>query len=102
MKNLLGFCFSLFNNKYAAQQGYKSAYVTYGGIQLFVSLFAIPLYIYGKKLRNWTDEKELMRSLYHEDNVPPSVSSKSKYDYDESISNVSSEERARSMHEEAR
>ena len=43
-----------------------------------------------------------MRSLYHEDNVPPSVSSKSKYDYDESISNVSSEERARSMHEEAR
>lgn len=102
LKNLLGFCFSLFNNKYAAQQGYKSAYVTYGGIQLFVSLFAIPLYIYGKKLRNWTDEKELMRSLYHEDNVPPSVSSKSKYDYDESISNVSSEERARSMHEEAR
>lgn len=41
--------FSLFNNKYAAKQGYKSAYVTYGGIQLFVSLFAIPLYIYGKK-----------------------------------------------------
>lgn len=51
-------------------------------------------------MRNWTDEKELMRSLYHEDNVPPSVCSKSKYDDDESISNVSSEERARSMHEE--
>lgn len=46
-------------------------------------------------MRNWTDEKELMRSLYHEDNVPPSVCSKSKYDDDESISNVSSEERAR-------
>ena len=26
-----------------------------------------------KKLRRWTDEKEFMRSLYHEDNVPPSV-----------------------------
>lgn len=78
LKNLLGFCFSLFNNKYADHHGYKNAYVTYGGIQLFVSLFAIPLYIFGKKLRRWTDEKELMRSLYHEDNVPPSVMSKCK------------------------
>ncbi|CAK9438609.1 uncharacterized protein LODBEIA_P28330 [Lodderomyces beijingensis] len=76
LKNFLGFCFSLFNNRYADRQGYKDAYVTYGGIQLFVSLFAIPLYIYGKKMRRWTDEKELMRSLYHEDNVPPSVASK--------------------------
>ncbi|KAI5955778.1 hypothetical protein KGF54_001280 [Candida jiufengensis] len=76
LKNFLGFCFSLFNNKYADSQGYKDAYVTYGGIQLFVSLFAIPLYVYGKKIRRWTDEKELMRSLYHEDNVPPSMSSK--------------------------
>ncbi|KAI3403866.1 hypothetical protein KGF56_003296 [Candida oxycetoniae] len=82
LKNFLGFCFSLFNNKYADAQGYKNAYVTYGGIQLFVSLFAIPLYIYGKKSRRWTDEKELMRSLYHEDNIPPSVSLKSKYDND--------------------
>ena len=73
LKNLLGFCFSLFNNKYADREGYRAAYVTYGGIQIFVSLFAIPLYIYGKKLRRWTDEKEFMRSLYHEDNVPPSV-----------------------------
>ncbi|KAL6453704.1 hypothetical protein SBY92_005276 [Candida maltosa Xu316] len=82
LKNLLGFCFSLFNNKYADEEGYRAAYVTYGGIQLFVSLFAIPLYIYGKKLRHWTDEKELMRWLYHEDNVPPSVASKNKMDFD--------------------
>ncbi|KAI5967440.1 hypothetical protein KGF57_000383 [Candida theae] len=101
LKNLLGFCFSLFNNKYAAQEGYKSAYVTYGGIQLFVSLFAIPLYIYGKKLRHWTDEKEFMRSLYHEDNVPPSVASKCKDDFDDSISNAPSEERVKTSDEGA-
>lgn len=39
-------------------------------VQLFVSLFGIPLYIYGKKLRSWTDRREILRRLYHEDNVP--------------------------------
>lgn len=80
LKNLLGFCFSLFNNRYADDEGYRAAYVTYAGIQIFVSLFAIPLYVYGKKLRHWTDKTESMRWLYHEENVPPSVASRNKLD----------------------
>ncbi|EGW34908.1 uncharacterized protein SPAPADRAFT_130850 [Spathaspora passalidarum NRRL Y-27907] len=76
LKNLLGFCFSLFNNKFADSQGYRNSFVVYGCIQIFVSLWGIPLYIYGKRLRRWTDEKEIMRALYHVDNIPPSVGTK--------------------------
>ena len=72
MKNLLGFCFSLFNNKYADREGYRAAYVTYGEFK-YLSVFCYPTLHIWQKLRRWTDEKEFMRSLYHEDNVPPSV-----------------------------
>lgn len=72
-KNFFGFVFSLFNNGFFDTKGGRTTFIVYGSIQIFVSLFAIPLYIYGKKLRSWTDEKEILRYLYHEDNLPRSL-----------------------------
>lgn len=68
-KNVIGFLFSLFNNEFNHKQGYKNAFVVFGCVEIFVGLFAIPLYFYGKRLRRWTDEKEFMRKLYHVDNL---------------------------------
>ncbi|KAK6457805.1 member of major facilitator superfamily multidrug-resistance protein [Scheffersomyces xylosifermentans] len=85
LKNFMGFIFSLFNIDFIHARSQRTAFITYGCIQLFVSLFAIPLYIYGKKMRSWTDEKELLRRLYHEDNVPRNV-------YKESIKEVTKNE----------
>lgn len=70
LKNFLGFIFSIFNNAAYSARGGKNIFIAYGMVQLFVSLFGIPLYIYGKKLRSWTDRREILRRLYHEDNVP--------------------------------
>lgn len=70
MKNFLGFVFSLFNTSFLHNEGGRITFATYGIIQIFFSLMAIPLYIYGKKIRCWTDEKEILRMLYHVDNVP--------------------------------
>jgi len=69
-KNIIGFLFSLFNTQFNHNEGYKNAFVVFGCIEIFIGLFAIPLYFYGKRLRRWTDENEFMRSLYHVDNVP--------------------------------
>lgn len=73
-KNLLGFIFSLFNNGFFDAKGGRTTFVVYGAVQIFVSLWGIPLYIYGKKIRSWTDEKEILKYLYHEDNAPVSAS----------------------------
>lgn len=73
LKNLIGFIFSLFNNNFANARGNRTAFVTYGAVQIFVSLWAIPLYIYGKRLRSWTDKKEFLKKLYHVDNIPRNV-----------------------------
>lgn len=63
-KNVLGFLFSLFNNSFNEHHGYKIGFVTFGCIEIFVGLWAIPLYIYGKRIRRWHDKKEIMKPLY--------------------------------------
>lgn len=66
-KNIIGFVFSLFNNHaYASLEG-KRLFVIYGCVQLFVGLLGIVFYVYGKICRAWTDDKEMLRSLYHAD-----------------------------------
>ncbi|SCU89514.1 LANO_0D05248g1_1 [Lachancea nothofagi CBS 11611] len=64
LKNVMGFAFSFFNANFNAQQGYKTAFVVYGCVEIFVGLFAIPLYHYGKKARHWTDSKGLLSFSY--------------------------------------
>lgn len=72
-KNFLGFVFSLFNNIYLHHEGGRLTFATYGIIQIVLSAFAIPLYIYGKRCRSWTDDKELLKFLYHADNASVAV-----------------------------
>lgn len=72
-KNFLGFVFSLFNNTYLHHEGGRLTFATYGIIQIFFSAFAIPLYIYGKTCRAWTDDKEILKFLYHADNANVAV-----------------------------
>ncbi|KAK9387715.1 major facilitator superfamily domain-containing protein [Lipomyces mesembrius] len=62
-KNVLGFVFSLFTNTFIEHAGTKATFVTFGCIQLFVCLLAVPLYMFGKVFRRWTDQKQLMRYL---------------------------------------
>ncbi|GMG00159.1 hypothetical protein BVG19_g4496 [[Candida] boidinii] len=64
MKNTVGFIFSLFNNNFIDARNPRTAFLTYGGVQMFLCLFAIPLFYYGKCTRAWTDDKEFMKYLY--------------------------------------
>ncbi|EGV65753.1 hypothetical protein PSN45_003459 [Yamadazyma tenuis] len=87
-KNFIGFAFSLFNNSFMQARGARITFATYAIIQIVVSVFGIPLYIYGKKCRAWTDEKELLRFLYNPDNLQKDVSV-SQEDTKENLDNVS-------------
>ncbi|CUM66269.1 uncharacterized protein PRCAT00003930001 [Priceomyces carsonii] len=80
LKNLLGFIFSLFNTNFFHARGGKTTFITYGAVQLFISLFAIPLYIYGKRIRSWTDEKELLRWLYYVEKENSTANNNDKYE----------------------
>lgn len=86
-KNFLGFIFSLFNNIFMHKAGSRVTFAVYACIQIFVSLFAIPLYIYGKKGRAWTDEKHMMRKLHH--SHPKTNYKEEKEDFD--VTNSSNE-----------
>lgn len=63
-KNVIGFLFSLFVPKLLASKGSKTAFVIFGSIQIFLCLFAIPMFIYGKRARHWADCRDIMRYLY--------------------------------------
>jgi hypothetical protein len=55
-----GFVFSLFFNRWLDAQGSKRVFISLGGIQLACLAFTIPLYIFGKRMRMWTVEKNFM------------------------------------------
>jgi hypothetical protein len=63
-KNTIGFLFSLFVPEFVNAKGSKDAFVVFGCIEIFLCLWAIPLYFYGKRLRHWTDCANFMRYLY--------------------------------------
>ncbi|OBA22466.1 MFS general substrate transporter [Metschnikowia bicuspidata var. bicuspidata NRRL YB-4993] len=68
-KNIIGFVFSLFNNHaYASLEG-KDLFVIYGCAQLFLSLLGVLIYVFGKVWRSWTDDLNLLRCLYHKDEL---------------------------------
>lgn len=66
-KNTIGFLFSLFVNHFLETSGPKTLFVVFGSIQIFLCLWAIPLYIYGKRLRHWTDNKNMMKYFFLRD-----------------------------------
>lgn len=57
---LHGFVFSLFFNTWLESDGAKMTFIALGVIQIGCLLFTIPLYIYGKRLRMWTVNKDMM------------------------------------------
>ncbi|ODV68002.1 putative transporter, major facilitator superfamily [Hyphopichia burtonii NRRL Y-1933] len=87
MKNLMGFVFSLFNTQFIDSTNTRTTYLVYGAIQIFLSSFGILIYIYGKKIRAWTDEKEILKTLYHVDNIPPSIHEKQSLNNENSNDN---------------
>lgn len=66
-KNTMGFLFSLFVPQFVSGQGSRNSFVVFGSIEIFVCLFGIPLYFYGKRVRHWTDRANLMKYLYVDD-----------------------------------
>ena len=59
----MGLAFSLFFPAWLEKDGSKNVYVTVGGLQMACVLTAIPMYIFGKRLRMWTLRKNLMEKF---------------------------------------
>lgn len=60
-KNILhGLVFSLFVTHWMEADGFKTVYVWIGVMQLIATLFTVPMYIYGKRLRMWTVRQNFM------------------------------------------
>ncbi|KAJ6027746.1 hypothetical protein N7499_001204 [Penicillium canescens] len=53
VKNLFAFGLSFYINDWLGQQGIRKCFFTIGGITMGVTLFTIPMYIYGKRARSW-------------------------------------------------
>lgn len=71
MKNFLGFIISLFNTDVLESIGSRNLFIIYGSIQVFLSIIGIAVYRYGKVARAWTDEKEIMKTLYTQNSQHP-------------------------------
>ena len=59
MKNLLFYGLSNFANPWVAAKGPTEIMYVFGGTSLFIALMAIPVYIFGKKLRSWWSRHDL-------------------------------------------
>ncbi|KAF2757447.1 MFS general substrate transporter [Pseudovirgaria hyperparasitica] len=60
-KNIFhGLVFSLFFTRWLDAAGPRTVFLATGGLQLFVMLWSIPMYIYGKRARMWTVRQRMM------------------------------------------
>lgn len=60
-KNILhGLVFSLFVTHWLEADGSKTVYIWIGVMQMIATLFTIPMYIFGKRLRMWTVRQNFM------------------------------------------
>jgi len=51
--------FSNFANDWVAAKGPEQIMFVFGGTSIFFSLLAIPMYVYGKRLRSWWARHDL-------------------------------------------
>lgn len=58
-KNFMFYGLSNFANDWVASKGPQQIMYVFGGTSLFLSLMAIPVYIYGKRLRSWWARHDL-------------------------------------------
>jgi hypothetical protein len=53
IKNMFAFGLTNYLNDWVASEGVRNVFFVIGGITIGVSLFTIPMYIYGKRARSW-------------------------------------------------
>ena len=70
-KSIFGFLLSFYTNPWVEQSGYLNAYGTMAAISAIIILGALPLYVWGKKIRHvswnwpvisyihWDDDREV-------------------------------------------
>ncbi|KAJ5663214.1 cycloheximide resistance protein [Penicillium longicatenatum] len=53
VKNMFAFGLSFYINDWISNQGVRNCFFTIGGITMGITLFTIPMYIFGKRARSW-------------------------------------------------
>jgi hypothetical protein len=59
MKNVLGFSLSYWIFDVQATSGWLSVYMVQFAVSMLSIVLAIPLYLYGKRLRRWTKDSKI-------------------------------------------
>jgi len=72
-KNFMFYGLSNFANNWVASGGPDQVLYTFGGTSLFLCLMAIPVYIYGKRLRSWWARHNLFVILKMQSKSGPSM-----------------------------
>jgi hypothetical protein len=62
-KNFMFFGFSYFFNSWIANSGARDMFITIGSVQIAVLLSALPIYIFGKKLRGFYSRHDILKNL---------------------------------------
>ena len=67
LKSCFGFLLSFYTNPWIAKVGYMNAYGTMAGIAAVVLLFAIPMYLFGKRIRHVTWHWSVVKYVHWDD-----------------------------------
>lgn len=59
-KSAITFGFLYFSTDWLVERGPRSFFCTWGGVCCGVSLLALPFYVYGKRIREWTSQSALL------------------------------------------
>jgi hypothetical protein len=70
MQNFMFYGLSNFANPWVASNGPEQIMFVFGGTSIFLGLLAIPVYIYGKRLRSWWSRHDLFVRLKMETKGP--------------------------------
>lgn len=60
MKSAFAFGLTFVLNDYYASAGPKTFFFTWGGLTLGVTMLTVPLYVYGKRVRSWTTQHNIL------------------------------------------
>ncbi|XP_014560971.1 hypothetical protein COCVIDRAFT_87770 [Bipolaris victoriae FI3] len=63
IKNLFAFGLTFYANDWIATQGVRDTFYVIGGTTVAVTLFTIPMYIYGKRARSWVKRVGVLDSV---------------------------------------
>jgi hypothetical protein len=60
VKSAFAFGLTFMLNDYYANHGPRVFFFTWGGLTVGVTLFTIPLYVFGKRIRAWAQKAEIV------------------------------------------